>query len=101
MGKKYNIKDLEDLLAIAIEYIEAIPEDKYDTNTEEYIFDREFTDYAEENYEDGYDEDDDDFYYDYDDEDDEEYLQENAEKWNKLSDDQRLDLFITSIRRSR
>ena len=76
-GKNYNIKDLEDLLAIAIEYIEAIPEDKYDTNTED-IFDREFTDYAEENYEDDYDEDDDDFYYDYDDDDDEDYLQENG-----------------------
>ena len=78
-GKRYNIKDLEDLLAIAIEYIEAIPEDKYDTNTED-IFDREFTDYAEENYEDDYDEDDDDdFYYDYDDDDEEDYMQEDLD----------------------
>ena len=95
-GIKYNQKDLEDLLAIALEYIEAIPEDKYDTNTED-IFDREFTDYAEENYEDDYDEDDDDFYYDYDDDDEEDYLQESAEKWNKLSDDQKLDLLLQAF----
>ena len=87
-GKKYNIKDLEDLLAIAIEYIEAIPEDKYDTNTED-IFDREFTDYAEENYEDGYDEDDDDFYYDYDDE-DEDYMQESKLNESPSSEELRM-----------
>ena len=66
-GEDYDIKELEDLLAIALEYIEGKDESQYSKNTED-MFDFE-SEYEDE--EDDYDD-----YDDYEDEEDDDYYQE-------------------------
>jgi len=68
-GKNYGIKELEDLLAIALEYIERKDESEYSKNTEDmFDYESEYQDEEEDDYDD---------YDDYDEEDDE-YFQEGS-----------------------
>jgi len=63
-GEDYDIKELEDLLAIALEYIEAKDESEYSKNTEDmFDYESEYED-EEDDYDDydDYDEEDDDYY---------------------------------------
>ena len=72
-GEDYDIKELEDLLAIALEYIEGKDESQYSKNSEDmFDFESEYED-EEDDYDD-YEEEYDDDYYDPDEDDD--YYQE-------------------------
>ena len=73
-GEDYDIKELEDLLAIALEYIESKDESEYSKNTEDmFDYESEYED-EEEDYDD---------YDDYDEEEDDDYYQEG--KGQKIS----------------
>ena len=68
-GENYGIKELEDLLAIALEYIESKDESEYSKNTEDmFNYESEYQDEEEDDYDD---------YDDYDEEEDE-YFQEGS-----------------------
>ena len=70
-GKNYGIKELEDLLAIALEYIERKDESEYSKNTEDmFDYESEYQDEEEDDYDD---------YDDYDEEEDE-YFQEGKKR---------------------
>ena len=70
-GKNYDIKELEDLLAIALEYIESKDESEYSKNTEDmFDYESEYQDEEEDDYDD---------YDDYDEEEDE-YYQEGKKR---------------------
>ena len=95
-GKDYDKKELEDLAQIALQYVEMKVRKDELTKNEDDLFN--YGDKYIQHVRDMEDEEDewDDYSY-YDDEDDEDYLQESAEKWNKLSDDQRLDLLLQAF----
>ena len=96
-SKDYDKKELEDLAQIALQYVEMKVREDDLTKNEDDLF----------NYGDKYiqhvrdmeaEEDEYDDYYDDEYEDDEDYLQESADKWNKLSDDQKLDLLLQAFK---
>ena len=85
-GKDYDKKELEDLAQIALQYVEMKVRENDLTKNEDDLFN--YGDKYIQHVRDMEDEEDewDDYSY-YDDEEDEDYLQESADKWNKLSDD--------------
>ena len=61
-GENYGIKELEDLLAIALEYIERKDESEYSKNTEDmFDYESEYQDEEEDDYDD-YDEEEDEYF---------------------------------------
>ena len=93
-SKDYDKKELEDLASIALQYVEMKVREGDLTKNEDDIFNygQKYIDHVRDM------EAEDDEYDDYYDDDDEDYLQENAEKWNKLSDDQKLDLLLQAFK---
>jgi len=96
-GKDYDKKELEDLASIALQYVEMKVRENDLTKNEDDLFN--YGDKYIEHVRDMEAEDDEyEDYYDDEYEDDEDYLQESAEKWNKLSDDQKLDLLLGAFK---
>jgi hypothetical protein len=95
-SKDYDKKELEDLASIALQYVEMKVRENDLTKNEDDLFN--YGDKYIQHVRDMEAEDDEyDDYYDDEYEDDEDYLQESAEKWNKLSDDQKLDLLLQAF----
>ena len=93
----YDKEELEDLAAIALQYVEMKVRENDLTKNEDDLFN--YGDKYIQHVRDMEAEDDEyDDYYDDEYEDDEDYLQESAEKWNKLSDDQKLDLLLQAFK---